>query len=1249
MTLEEKLLKIRSPRLQSQQSTQIVLSAIEDTFRDQETEATPAGYFAALLSLLRQAISNTDVNKDLATSVVYLLDVVTPYTPQALLRSKFSQILTNLAPALTFPEADAPLLRPSIGCLESLLVAQDSAAWDMGRAQIGPRQALAGLLVLAADHRPKIRKRAQDAVAYILKNPPLSVAVDHPAADMCAETALKKLSDLASKSAQGKREQRGLSFENEPSLIHALHMVKTVATASGGWPVRKIESLCEVLLNISKSSNHFLTMAVLNVFDVTFESMASAETSSKLPRLLEVISELQPSQNDSQLLPPWIAVISRGYSVSAKVEPVDTFQKLPVLFATISGYLSSSSHDIRVSASECLISFMENCVPESVIQEPSIYDEKIFEKIGKAALDLLSVKYQAAWPQTFSVIGSIFKSLRHRAESVLLDALKLIGDLRENNSFNGKKEADEVIGNAIQAVGPEVVLNILPLNLTNHKTGQPGRAWLLPLLRDNICNTNLRHFKSVFVPLSETIFQRVINHNGAEKTMEIKIFETVVQQIWALLPGYCDLPLDLMESFDQAFAEIVSNLLYTQIDLRSDICKALQNLVESNKAVVSIEGGENSLKQNRITKAIAQKNLEYLSNFASNMLAVLFNVYSQTLPQFRGYILQCINAYLSITPAKGVKETFERINVMLEASIKEIDAKIPAEKQTQNQKNMTNSLPPTSHTLMDLVVAISVYLPRECFQALFSLATLALQQNDDPQLQKKAYKIIPRLSKAAIGQLAIKERSHELQDIIISSSETVCASAKKDRLAAISALIPSLPSDSLHFIPAVLSEVVISCKETNEKARTTAFDLLILMGEKIRNSSNVLIENKKITHMPNDAPSVFASLEEYFTMVSAGLAGSTPHTQSACVTALTRIMYHFHEQLSTKTILELIETMNIYLASNNREIVRSVLGFVKCCVISLPTDLMQPRLSTLIPSLMVWSHEHKGQFKAKVKHIIERMIRRFGLEQVNKNCPADDRKLITNIHKTKERNKRHKALQATKNAGDESVDKELESNKKKQGRFESEYEAAVQDSDTSSTESDVSENELIGKKNIRSKSKSKAYIVEDAEEPLDLLDRKALANISSVKPMKQKSQIKSKVKINLDGKILLEDSDNDAMLLDTPENGDDEGGIDAYVKAIKGRDAASRGRNGRLKFSNKRDENEENEMDLDQNETKLVRNQINQSTRNGSKVKNNMGKISKMGVKIQNGRRGLGEKKTRGEHSQSGRVMKSSSSRRGLR
>ena len=1207
--------------------------------------------------------------------MVYLLDVVTPYTPTPLLRSKFSHILTNIAPALTLPEADAPLLRPSIGCLETLLVAQDSTAWDISQTQIGPRKAVAGLLNLAVDHRPKIRKRALEAITKILQNPPPSPSLDHPAADMCAETALQGLSDISLQSGRTKQARKDDSHEVTSARIHALKLVKTVAKACGGWPSKKMEGLCEHLLDISKLSNEFMTMASFEVFEVVFEGMADNTASSKLPRLMEVISELRPSQNDAQLLPPWIAVLSRGYDVAAQVEPKETFQKLPDMFNLITSFMSSSSHNIRVSASECLISFMANCVPVSVLLQPSIFDEKVLESLGKAAVELLSVKYQAAWMETFNVIAAMFDGLRWQADPILVEVVRTVGDLRSHDSFTGNKEADEVIGKAIRAMGPESVLRVLPLNLAKRKAGQPGRAWMLPILRDYVSNTSLNHFKSEFVPLGEVMYKKVIEHGEAEKTMDIKIYETLVQQIWALLPGYCNLPLDLPQSFDQPFAEMLAEILYKQAGLRPDVCKAVQNLVGSNKAVVAIEEDEDLVAQNRISKAQAQQNIDHLAGFASNMLAVLFNVYSQSLPSFRGYILPCINAYLSITSPTELGGTFDRVATALASSLAEAEGQSQTDKQKQKQGS-NNAMPPMSNTLMDIVITMAMYLPRESFGALFNMASLIIVQNDDAQLQKKAYKLIPRLAESTTGKIALEEQNSELQTLLLSSAEKVSTPAKRDRLAAISTIIPFLPSDCLHFIPAILSEVIISCKEVNERTRTTAFDLLVLMGSRIQSLSGNIIHNNKIAHMPEDATSVTASLEEYFTMVSAGLAGTTPHMVSATITALTRILYHFRDALREETLADLVQTMDLFLTSNNREIVRSVLGFVKVCVLSLPTALMQPRLPTLVPNLMVWSREHKAHFKAKVKHILERMIKRFGVETVNKLCPEEDRKLIVNIRKTKDRNKRHREEAKAIGSGDKHEGK-------RKGRFESEYDEAVYGSDDSASNgSDLSDDEVLGC-NKKVNSGGKTYITEDPDEPLDLLDRKALASISSTRPSKERKRALGKAKLNEDGKLIIGDSngDEDKMVLDTPAStkGQGEGGgVDAYVSALKSRDAARRGRGGRLKFSNRKAKiNEGDDGDEDGEEAIIdaVRKKLDSmgnkpggkdrnSNPKGSKPMNGRGggqldsrsnqmKSGKGGIARGSGRKGLGVDKRRGESGvpgrRDGRVMKSFRGRRGGR
>ncbi|KAF1938887.1 NUC173-domain-containing protein, partial [Clathrospora elynae] len=1264
MSLEEKLTKIRdSPKLQGQKQTHILLSAIEDTLRQQKSEFTPTAYFAALLSLLgRQITAQGIANKESATATIYLLDLVTPDVPTPLLQSKFTDILTTLAPALTNPDADAPLIRASIGCLESLLVVQNGQAWELPQTTISPRRAVAGLLQISVDTRPKVRKRAQEALAKVLANPPRSPALDHPAADMCAQTALQMLGDIAAAAAKSKKHKGTKDTQSkDPDLIHALQLIKTIATSPGGWPSKNIDQLCALLLNISKSTNEYLTMTAFEIFEVIFAGMADELASAKLPTLLQSIAELQPSKNDSQLLPPWIAVISRGYEVSAQIEPEETFTKLPALFTMMAEFLTSASHNIRISASECLISFLVNLIPDSVILEPAVYDEKILEKVAKIAQQLLSVKYQAAWMEVFNVLAAMFETLRWRSDPILRPVLSIVGDLRGNESFAGKKEADAVISRAISAMGPEVVLGVLPLNLPRPPPGQTGRVWMLPLLRDSVHNTKLAHFRTEMVPLSEELYQKVMDHGDHEKTMEVKVFETVVQQIWSILPGYCDLSLDLIEAFDQGFCEMLANLLYAQADLRTDICRALQNLVDSNKAIVELETDDDLLAQARISKADAKKNLEHLGGFAGNMLAVLFNVYSQTLPQYRATILRAINAYLSIVPEKELMETFERVATNLEASVPETGSQPQADKQKQEKG--ASKMPPMSHTLMDLIITIALYLPRDSYRSLFRMAEIMINKDNDPQLQKKAYKLIPRLSESEMGRAALKERNGELQQLLLGSAEKASAPARRDRLHALLQVIESLPQSDLHFIPSVLSEVVISAKETNEKAREAAYRLLVAMGEKMAEGGQVV--QTKVPNMPADAPTVEASLEEYVTMVSAGLAASTPHMISASITAVTRILYEFHTRIPTDSITNLCDLMDIFLQNPNREIVRSVLGFIKVEVISLPESLVRPRLSTLLSHLMVWSHEHKGHFKAKVKHIVERMVRKFGLDEVERACPTEDRKLISNIRKLREQRKKKKQQAAEEG---EVIPE------KPKGKFESEYDNAVYGSESEDSEGD-SEDEFVKSQGKQRQSNDKGgntYIQEDEDEPLDLLSKNALGNISSTKPLRQrKVPQRIKASTNEDGKLILgKDGEKDAvqfkskkskkgaeedveMDIDIDEqNTSLEAGINAYVDAIRGRDAVQRGQNGKLKFSNKRTKDDD-EMDMDDDgaEAEGAWQDVRKAKSGSGMGRGAAGRGgSRGGGGMKSQRKGLGAEKTRGGNvsgGEGGRVEKRSSRGRG--
>lgn len=187
--------------------------------------------------------------------------------------------------------------------------------------------------------------------------------------------------------------------------------------------------------------------------------------------------------------------------------------------------------------------------------------------------------------------------------------------------------------------------------------------------------------------------------------------------------------------------------------------------------------------------------------------------------------------------------------------------------------------------------------------------------------------------------------------------------------------------------------------------------------------------------------SAAASVEEYITMVAAGLTGTTPHMISASINALSRLLFEFKgeyfplrdvtksgrlmivDDVPDSMITELVSTVTIFLTMKNREIIKSALGFIKVATVALPLSTIEPHLPTLVPALLGWVHDHKNHFKSKTVHIFERMMRKFGYEAILSQAPVGgERKVLEGIKKRKERARRKKAAGA---GDDEDEDDEV--------------------------------------------------------------------------------------------------------------------------------------------------------------------------------------------------------------------------------
>jgi ribosomal RNA-processing protein 12 len=368
------------------------------------------------------------------------------------------------------------------------------------------------------------------------------------------------------------------------------------------------------------------------------------------------------------------------------------------------------------------------------------------------------------------------------------------------------------------------------------------------------------------------------------RASEAKVWSVLVSQIWAGLVGYCYGGGDISKALTPEFSQLLSQLLYSQDELRPAVLKALKTLVESNAAFTSASDTDRKLMRFGATasaaaRAQAPANVAFLRSQAESWLAVLFNVFSTVDRGARALVGDVVTAWLGIAGAAEVAKAHTKVIALFQQHLAS-SAGTPA---GQGEGSV-------AATTLDLLALLTPFISATDATALFHMClSTEVLASKDVGVQKRGYKILARLAQGGVVPVDAEAVVKELEV----TGEALHAAAKKDRFALLAAIVPAIPPASLHIMPTLIPEAILGTKEPAEKARTAAFDLLVVMGRKMAEGG--VVKRAQMDGMDDggetkEAP---ASMEEYMTMIAGGLAGATPHMISATVTAISRVVFEF--------------------------------------------------------------------------------------------------------------------------------------------------------------------------------------------------------------------------------------------------------------------------------------------------------------------------------------------------------------------
>ena len=256
-------------------------------------------------------------------------------------------------------------------------------------------------------------------------------------------------------------------------------------------------------------------------------------------------------------MPPWLQVVGKTMLVYFEVDEDLCNSELLRVWKIVFQYLESNESVVRRETAASLVRLTQ-CISKTSIDSTFTGGTsdlgQIINQISKA---VDSLAFARAIPELLVVISPLIENLRYRpggrsaptaAEILLKPILQHIGELRVRKGFEHKESADSVLRSAMSVLGPEVLLDILPLNLMpeDREAGREPRAFLLPLLVQNHPSP-LKHFITYFVPLTERMFDLQQKADAEGRVAEAKLWSVLVSQIWSGLPAYCYQTPDLKE------------------------------------------------------------------------------------------------------------------------------------------------------------------------------------------------------------------------------------------------------------------------------------------------------------------------------------------------------------------------------------------------------------------------------------------------------------------------------------------------------------------------------------------------------------------------------------------------------------------------------------------------------------------------------------------------------------------------------
>ncbi len=704
-------------------------------------------------------------------------------------------------------------------------------------------------------------------------------------------------------------------------------------------------------------------------------------------------------------------------------------------------------------------------------------------------------------------------------------------------------EIEYVVGCAVRRLGPENVLTVVDHNITGDEGDELDlrRSWLLPVLRDNVGpGSSLAYFRDKLVPLAMKLWEKAEVFAERKDNVKYKTFHILALQLWSTLPGFCRGPVDMAATFNSKknpLGKAMCELLH-QEELRLDVMAALRNLITFCR--------KDDHADDRTSLAIRFK------PFRKNLLALYTDPAVDQGHRLAAY--ETFKTYVRIANPEDLNETYDEVwKIWIDETNKKSQESMQARGKKKIKKKNEGTIAPEYN--LDILRALAPWLKDPDPQTQTPTTKARRQKQDsnkrqdhskrtedrvrelceamgkkifstDHHEQKKAYRVLEDLCslqadnsseecRAVVTSVLLSPTGSQLQTLR-SAFSRIHPPSQASRLRCLVAVIERLEGDAAaDFVRVIIPEAVLCIKAENERARTTAFQL-------IRTAGDAFVRQKG----DDEVSGVRELLDALAAPLKTG--GHLDPTLIQCsLLALAKAAFEFRAAVPEAHANELLEHACAFIAaSGDRQIVGAALSFVKVFVQVNPVERTGKRsiLETIVISLTSMKDDCKRHFRQKTRDIMVRLVRKFGHDIISSLAKNDIvmLKRLKNIRKEQDRKKR-------KTAEEEDIEDEDEDDHLFVRGKKTTMEEILNDSDDDLMDVDDAESGRRGKR--RNSRKPNQTVISETEGIVDFMDSSAAQKVASQRPnFSKKDQIKKtgdEFPVSKDGRIIIKDSDDD--------------------------------------------------------------------------------------------------------------------------